>query len=110
MAVYKMRYLGGVFSFSMVWTPPTKTSEVKRYSGSLTKNKEESSTMKKITTIVIDLAKKVFQVAIYNKHGVMKSNNEPPADDESHSYTSRSTDMHGGLRKRPLFWQNLHGT
>jgi ATP-dependent protease Clp ATPase subunit len=30
--------------------------------------------MKKITTIVIDLAKKVFQVAVYNKHNVLKSN------------------------------------
>jgi transposase len=30
--------------------------------------------MKKITTIVIDLAKQVFQVAVYNKHGVLKSN------------------------------------
>jgi transposase len=30
--------------------------------------------MKKITTIVIDLAKKVFQVAVFNKHGVLKSN------------------------------------
>lgn len=30
--------------------------------------------MKKITTIVIDLAKKVFQVAVYNKYGVQKSN------------------------------------
>lgn len=30
--------------------------------------------MKKITTIVIDLAKKVFQVAVYNKYGIQKSN------------------------------------
>ena len=32
--------------------------------------------MKNSTTISIDLAKTVFQVALFNKYGVMKSNNK----------------------------------
>ncbi|TYK64944.1 hypothetical protein [Colwellia echini] len=32
--------------------------------------------MKKSTTISIDLAKTVFQVALFNKYGVLKSNNK----------------------------------
>jgi transposase len=32
--------------------------------------------MKNITTISIDLAKTVFQVALFNKYGILKSNNK----------------------------------
>ena len=58
----------------MVWTPPP--TEPLHYSVRVRQTETGASTMKNTATISIDLAKTVFQVAVFNKYGKLKSNNK----------------------------------